>query len=140
LKIKLRLLASLLLALGLLLSFSFAGCSQPGTTTPVSTEATPGPGGGAVVQSDSIITGEIKAIRQQSSGFAWEIDVLVKSSQDADGLPNPTRDKIGQVITAKTDQDLSSFKTGQDISARVKYSGDVPKPGIFLYIYELKVQ
>ncbi len=49
-----------------------------------------------------------------------------------------TKDKVGQVITCNTDQDVSSLKVGQVISANVKYVGDVPKPGITLYIYNIK--
>jgi hypothetical protein len=90
------------------------------------------------VQSDSVITGEIKAVRPQQTGYSWEMDVLIESSVNVDDLPNPTMDKVGQVITAKTDEDVSILKVGQEISAKVKYVGDVPKPGISLYIYNIK--
>lgn len=108
----------------------FAGCSAP--------PANPGGVGTTVINSNSLITGEISAIRQQSAGYPWEVDVLVLSSENVDNLPNPTTDKVGQVITARTDQDLSAFHTGQKVSANVKYVGDVPKPGIILYIYDIK--
>ncbi len=108
----------------------FAGCSTE--------SARPGGIGATVIQSNSLITGEIRAIRPQSAGYPWEIDVLVQSSENVDDLPNPTADKVGQVITARTDQDLSLLKIGQKISANVKYVGDVPKPGISLYIYDIK--
>jgi len=109
------------------------------TPTPTPTP-TPSPGGGgAVVRSDSIITGEIRAIRQQTTGYPWEVDVLVQSSVSVDSLPNPTMDKVGQVITAKTDEDVSSLKAGQMITTRVKYVGDLPQPGISLYIYTIEV-
>ncbi len=109
------------------------------TATPtISSTQTASPGGGAVVQSDSIISAQIKAIRKQTSGFPWEIDVLIQSSTDINNLPNPTKDKIGQVITTRTDEDLSAFKVDEVITARVKYVGDVPKPGISLYIYDVK--
>jgi hypothetical protein len=107
-----------------------AGCSTE--------SARPGGIGATVIQSNSIITGEIRAIRPQSTGYPWEIDVLVQSSENVDDLPNPTADKVGQVITARTDEDLGSLKTGQKITANVKYVGDVPKPGISLYIYDIK--
>jgi hypothetical protein len=95
-------------------------------------------GGGAIVQSDSIISGEVKNIRKQTSGYPWEVDVLINSSEDVDSLANPTRDKLGQVITAKADEDLSSFEINQLITAKVKYVGDVPLPGITLYIYDIR--
>ena len=117
----------LLLAISL---FQLLGCSATSTG--------PGGVGTTVIQSNSLITGEIKAIRSQSTGYPWEIDVLVQSSTNVDDLPNPTADKVGKVVTARTDQDLSSFHMGQKISANVKYVGDVPKPGIILYIYDIK--
>ena len=117
----------LLLAISL---FQLLGCSATSTG--------PGGVGTTVIQSNSLVTGEIKAIRSQSTGYPWEIDILVQSSTNVDDLPNPTADKVGKVVTARTDQDLSSFHMGQKISANVKYVGDVPKPGIILYIYDIK--
>ena len=98
----------------------------------------PGGRGTTVINSNSLITGEIKTIKHESTGYPWAMDVLVLSSDNVDDLPNPTAGKVEQVITARTDQDLSSFSTGQKISANVKYVGDVPKPGIILYIYDIK--
>jgi len=117
----------LLLAISL---FQLLGCSATSTG--------PGGVGTTVIQSNSLVTGEIKAIRSQSTGYPWEIDILVQSSTNVDDLPNPTADKVGKVVTARTDQDLSSFHIGQKISANVKYTGDVPRPGIILYIYDIK--
>ncbi len=122
-----------------------SGCtSSPSTTTTAPTAATPTPtysspggAGGAVINSDSIVTAKIQVIRQQTSGYPWELDILVQTSADVDSLPNPTKDSVGKVITVKTDQDMSSFKVNDIISARVKYVGDVPKPGITLYIYHI---
>lgn len=112
--------------------------SSATVTTPATGSPTPGgPGGGAVINSDSIVTAAIQAIRQQTSGYPWELDILVQSSTDVDSLPNPTKDSVGKVITVKTDQDMNSFKVNDAIAARVKYVGDVPKPGITLYIYDI---
>ena len=107
----------------------------PGCTSRIT-----GPGGmgTTVINSNGLITGEIKAIKHESTGYPWEVEVMVLSSDNVDDLPNPTAGKVGQEITARTDQDLSSFSTGQKISANVKYVGDVPKPGIILYIYDIK--
>jgi len=123
----------LMLAAVLLLSvIAVSACnSNAPTLTP-----TPGPGG-AVINSDSVITGEIKAIRPQTTGYPWEVDVLVQSSESVGNLPNPTSDKVGQVVTCKTDQDVASFAVDEAINARVKYVGDVPQPGITLYIYNI---
>jgi hypothetical protein len=120
-----------------MISSSVISCSKSGSTTQTTTPS-PGVGGGAIVQSDSIITAQVKAIRKQITGYPWEVDVLVQTSANVDTLPNPTSDKIGQVITTKSDEDMSSFKVGQAITAKVKYVGDVPKSGITLYLYNVK--
>ena len=114
----------------LLVGFTLSACSR-------SSNPSPAPGGGAVINSDSIITGQIKAIRPEATGYPWEVDVLIQTSQNVGDLPNPTGDKIGQIITAKTDVNMNSFSVGQIVTARVKYVGDVPKPGISLYIYNI---
>ena len=122
-------------AAAILSVLAVGACSRSNNPSP-----TPAPGGGAVVQSDSIVTVEIRAIRAQTTGYPWEVDVLVQTSDSVGSLPNPTKDKVGQVITAKADEDLASFKVGQTVNARVKYVGDVPLPGISLYIYDLKAK
>ncbi len=129
----------------ILAALALAACStsapSPTQTPTVTPTPSPGPGGGgAVVRSDSLITGEIRAIRAQASGYPWEVDVLVQTSDSVDDLPNPTKDKVGQVITAKTDEDMKAFQAGQAITANVKYAGDVPRPGIVLYIYNVKAK
>jgi hypothetical protein len=130
-------LLSVGMAMAVILSvLILSACSTDSSPTSIPTPS-PG-GGGAIVQSDSIISGEVKAIRQQPTGYPYEMDVLVLSSDNVDSLPNPTVDKVGQAITAKTDEDVSLFKVGQTITARVKYVGDVPQPGISLYIYDVE--
>lgn len=105
-------------------------CSSPKKTPP-----------GLVVNSDSIVSAEIKAIRVgSSSSFPWELDVLITKADNVDDLTNPVADKVGEVVSAKTDQDMSDFRTGEMISARIKLVGDVPTPGIDLYIYSIKPQ
>ena len=72
-----------------------------------------------------------------SIGYAWEIDVLVNSVQNADSLPNPVSDKVSQVIKCRIDQDVSALEVGQIITANVKLTGDVER-GTLLYIYNIK--
>jgi len=124
---------TLAMALAAVLLASFWGCTAKSAPTGTTTA----PGGGAVVNSDSVITGQIKSITKESTGFPWQLDVLIDTSTDVGSLPNPTRDSVGKVITVKTDQDMTSFKAGDDITAKVKYVGDVPQPGITLYIYDI---
>ena len=114
----------------------FPACSSSTTSN---TTDTPSTGvGGTVVRSDCIINGEIKNISKQMTGYPWKLDVLINSSDNVDDLPNPTIDKVGKVVTMVTDVDLNSIKELQMITAHVKYAGDVPQPGISLYIYDIK--
>jgi len=112
-----------------------AACSNNTTTTTPPTGT--GPGGEAIVNSDSVITAKIQAIRPQTTGYPWEIDILVQSSVDVGTLPNPTKDSVGKVVTVKTDVDMTAYKAGDVVTAKVKYVGDVPKPGITLYMYNI---
>ncbi len=115
-----------------------SGGAATGTTTAGTATGT-APGGGLVIQSDSIVRARVVAVRPQTSGYPWEADVLVLSSQSVGDLPNPTADKVGQVITVRSSEDLSGIGPGTDITARVKYAGDVPLPGIVLLIYDIAV-
>jgi hypothetical protein len=105
----------------------------PSIVASISITVTSGGGGGLVVNSDSIITGKIVAI-SSSANYAWQLTVQVLSSEDVDNLPNPTKDKVGQDIICYTNDNVSLLQAGETISAHVKYAGDVPEPGIILYI------
>jgi hypothetical protein len=127
----------------LILVISISGCSSKTTTvspTPTPTATSPGVGGGAIVNSDSVITAQIKTITKETTGFPWQLDILINSSQAVGNLPNPVADKTGQVVTVKTDEDLSKFQVGDKINGKIKYVGDVPKPGITLYLYNVTKQ
>jgi len=118
-------------------AFVLVACSTKATGT-TRAATSPGPGGGLVVQSDSIITGKVVAVRSSATGYPWQVDVLVQSSQDVGTLPNPTKDKIGQTVTFYTSDNVGSLLAGQVITAHAKYVGDVPKPGIVPYISDMK--
>jgi hypothetical protein len=92
---------------------SLAGCSKTATTTPASSPTSTttiatippttnapigGGGGGAIINSDSIVTAQLQALNKQSTGYPWQLDVLIQSSTDVGNLPNPTKDSIGKVI------------------------------------------
>jgi len=114
----------------------FPACSSSSSSN---TTDTPSSGvGGTVVRSDCIINGEIKSISKQMAGYPWKLDIMINSSDNVDDLPNPTIDKVGEVVTMVTDVDLTSIKELQTVTAHVKYAGDVPQPGISLYIYDIK--
>ncbi|MFC2022637.1 hypothetical protein ACFLTL_00525 [Chloroflexota bacterium] len=48
------------------------------------------------------------------------MDIEIYTSTDVFGYPNLTVDKVGQVITAKTDQYLLGFATGQGINCHIR--------------------
>jgi hypothetical protein len=137
-------LAIYVLATVLILSLMvipLSGCSsKTPSPTPSPTTTSPGVGGGAVINSDSVITAQIKSINKEATGFPWQVDLLITSSQAVGNLPNPVADKTGQVVTVKSDEDLSKFAVGDNINGRIKYVGDVPKPGITLYLYNVTKQ
>jgi hypothetical protein len=121
--------ASCVLLLGL------AACKAEPSASP-----TPSPSpGGTIVRSDSLVSGEITEIKRQQSGYPWQVSVLIHSSDNVDSLPNPTSDKVGQVVTMWTDQDLTSLKVGDLIIANVKLAGDV-EHGTRLYIYNIQLR
>jgi hypothetical protein len=88
----------LLLITGLLIILSISACSG-GAASTTSTSTVPA----AVINSDSIITGDIQSIRQQTTGYPWEIKVRISSTENVGDLPNPVAEKVDQVITMKTD-------------------------------------
>ena len=112
-------------------------CSSSTAATTTTPSAGPRP---AIITSDSVITATIKAIRQESTGYPWEVDILVNSSASVGDLPNPTQDSIGKIISVKTDENMAKFKAADNINAKVKYTGDVPRPGITLYLYNVRLQ
>ena len=117
-----RTLRILFIGLAAVLPLAVISCSTPTTTTPK-------PGGGALVNSDSLVTASIKALNKQISGYPWALDILIQSSVDVGSLPNPTRDSVGKVMAVKTDQDMTSYKVGDVVTAKIKYVGDVKTPG-----------
>ena len=113
--------------LSVLFSAACSSSPQPTTTGP----------GGEVINSDSIITAKIQSETLQTSGYKWSVDILVQDSVNVSDLPNPTKDDVGKTITVVTDDDMTPYIVGDVITARVKYAGDVPKPGIVLYMYDV---
>jgi len=112
------------------------------TTTPTTTATTPGiPGGGAVINSDSIVTAKIQSITGQSAGYPWKLDVLIQNTVDVGTLPNPVKDSAGKVVTVVTDQNMTSYKVNDVVTAKIKNVGDVNTPGgISLYMYNVALK
>ena len=103
------------------------------------TKSTPDkPGGGAVVNSDSVVTAKIQGITKQIEGYPWKLDVLIEYTQSVDSLPNPVQDSVDKVVTVVTDEDMTSYKINDVVLGRIKYVGDVNTPGgIRLYMYNV---
>jgi hypothetical protein len=127
-----------LLGVALILALSVTAGACKNTNTPL----TPGkPGGGAVINSDSIVTAKIQSIAKQSTGYPWKLDVLIQNTQDVGTLPNPVKGSVNKVVPVVTDQDMISFKANDTVIAKIKNVGDVNTPnGISLYMYEISLQ
>ncbi len=123
---------SLAIMLVALAGFECSGGSNPTESPSFS------PRGTVAAQTDSIVYGRIMDIREKTTGYPWEVDVLIESSQNVDNLTNPTKDKLGEVVTVKADQDLSLYKNSQEIDARIKYAEDAGQPGASFYMYDIK--
>jgi len=48
----------------------------------------------------------------------------VQSSEDVPGLNNATKSKVGETITVKTREDVSTLEKGQTVTANVRLVGD----------------
>ena len=112
---------------------------------PAGCKGSPAPGGpirGTVINSDSIVTAQLKGSRKQAVGYPWEVDILIQTSVDVGTLPNPTKNSVGKVVTVKTDTDMNLFKNGDVVTAKIKNTGDVNTPGggITLYMYNVTSQ
>ena len=94
--------------------------------------ATAGPPG------DSKITGEAKAVHQYTSGYPYDVDFIVLTSEDVDTLPNPTKESIGAEITAQTNEDIQGLDPGEKFTANVKWAINASKPVPIFYIYNVK--
>ena len=111
------------------------------TNTISLTTSTAKPGSGAVINSDSIVIVQIQTITAQSAGYPWKLNVLIRSTTNVGDLPNPVANSIGSVVTVFTDQDMSTYKVNDAVTAKIKYVGDVNIPaGISLYMYKVALE
>ena len=109
------------------------GNSIPATPTPTLGR----PDGGAVINTDSIVTAKIQSIAKASAD-TWKLDVLIENTLGVNNLPNPVKDSVGKVVSVMTDQDMTSYKVNDVVTAKIKDVGDVDLPGaIVLYIYDV---
>jgi hypothetical protein len=122
------------------LMLSSAACKSSGTTA-TSTSTAISPGKGEVINSDSIDTVQIVDINAQSTGYPWQLDVVIESTSSVGALFNPVALNVGDVVSVVTDQDMSKFNANDVVTAKIKYTGDVNIPGgIRLYMYNVALQ
>ena len=94
------------------------------------------PGLSFAVHNDSVVSGKILSIRNVSGIFPFEIDIQVERSLDVASLTNYTRDKIGQVLTTRTNQDVKLLKPGDYLEAHCQMATDVTANKTFYYIHQ----
>jgi len=123
----------------LMLTTATTACKSNNTTTTTSTAALLGRG--AVINSDSIVIAQIQNITAQSTGYPWKITVLIQSTSNVGTLPNPVANSAGKMVTVITDQDVTTYKVNDTITAKIKYTGDVNTPGgISMYMYNIALE
>lgn len=86
---------------------------------------------------DSAVTGQVKAIRKHNSGYPYDFDATVLSSQDVGSLPNPTKDKVNQTITLWSNDNLKNLDDGENFTANVKLVNDPSKPDPIFFAYNV---
>jgi len=117
-KKKLVLAVALLASASLLLGFTACGQSnqKPRVQTPEETLAK---------QNNSIVLGEVLAIREQPGGGYAEIDLKVVKSMDVPGVKNnSTKDKVGKVITVLTSEFVAAINVGELVVCYVTLSAE----------------
>ena len=112
-----------LLTLILAMAFSLGGmisCAEKPPEPPSPPPPTPVP----AAPNDSIVTAEVITIKRLTDNMVWELIIEVEDSQDVPGYLNATRQKIGQQMAVRSDEDVSRLKVGQVITAHVRLEGD----------------
>ncbi len=124
----------------LMLILSVVACKSS-TTAATATSTAISPVKGEVINSDSIDTVQIVDINAQSTGYPWQLDVVIESTAGVGALFNPVALNVGDVVSVVTDEDMSKFSPNDVVTAKIKYTGDVNIPGgIRLYLYNVALQ
>jgi hypothetical protein len=128
-------------ALTILMLMLFASACKSSSTTTTATSPVISPGNGEVINSDSIDTVQIVDVNAQSTGYPWQLDVVIDSTGNVGILFNPVALNVGDVVSVVTDQDMSMFNANDIVKAKIKYTGDVNiQGGIRLYLYNVAPQ
>jgi ABC-type Fe3+-hydroxamate transport system substrate-binding protein len=128
-------------ALTILMLMLFASACKSSSTTTTATSPVISPGNGEVINSDSIDTVQIVDVNARSTGYPWQLDVVIDSTGNVGILFNPVALNVGDVVSVVTDQDMSMFNANDIVKAKIKYTGDVNiQGGIRLYLYNVAPQ
>jgi len=84
----------------------------------------PPPAGVPAAPNDSIVTAEVLDVINVGGDIPWELVVEVQNSEDVPGFNNATKSMVGETITVKTGEDVSTLEKGQTITAHVRLVGD----------------
>jgi len=95
--------------LTLLMAGTMTACGEKGQKDDIPT--TP--------QEMSIIVGRAVALRGPIQESYYEIDIEILQSHDVEGVKNPTKNKIGKIITVMCREDMSALNIGEGIAGYV---------------------
>ena len=115
--------ATFLLMLILAMALSLGGmiaCSERPPEPPPPQPPAPVP----AAPNDSIVIAKVIALQGPNNNTQWELTIEVEDSQDVPGYLNATRQKIGQQMVVRTDEEVSRLKGGEIITAHVRLEGD----------------
>ena len=73
---------------------------------------------------DSIVTAKVIDVMATTDDFPWELVIQIQSSEDVPGFGNFTKERVGETISVRTQEDLSQLEKGQLITAHVRLQGD----------------
>jgi predicted small lipoprotein YifL len=97
----------------------------PTLTTCGQKDAKPTPEQALARQNDSIVVAEVLAVRENPSVGYAEVDLKILKSEDVEGIKNnPTKDKVGKVITVLTEDFVAAINIGEIVVCYVTLSSE----------------
>ncbi len=114
----------------LIAAAALVSCTAPVNSTG---EDQPPPVMVPVVPNESIVTARIIAVNSLDGPLPWELVIEIINAEDVAGLQNLLKDKTGQTIAVRTEEDMEQFSKNAVITAHVKYEGDERSRLYFAY-------
>jgi len=75
----------------------------------------------------SVVVAKIVALRGPIQDYYYEVDVEILKSQAYEGAKDPTKDKVGKVITLIAREDMSALSIGKGVGCYVTMLEDQGK-------------